>query len=117
MIREDKREQERRKRRRKKLKQAQLKPAKRGIISCVCAGISFALIALLLLVAYRQRGTAATYIGGLGLVALVLAGTGFYMGHRGLKERNKSYLTCKIGMAACGILTLGFISLFCRGLF
>lgn len=117
MIKEDKREQERRKRRRKKLKQSQLKHAKRGVLSCVLSGISLLSILMLLTITYRQSGTAATYIGGLGMVAFVLAGTGLYMGIKGLKERNKAYITCKVGIGVCAFLVLAFCIIFCRGLF
>lgn len=117
MIKEDKREQERRKRRRKKLKQSQLKHAKRGVISCVLSGGSLFSILVLLAIAYRQAGTAASYIGGLGMVAFVLAGTGVYMGIKGLKERNKTYITCKVGIGVSTFLVLTFLIIFCRGLF
>lgn len=117
MIREDKREQERRKRRRRKQKQAQLKHARRGVISCVLCGVSLAALLLLLTVAYKSMGEAASYIGGIGMIAAVCAGYGMYMGIRGLKERKKLYITCKIGIGTSSVLLLIFLGIFCRGAF
>lgn len=117
MIREDKREQERRKRRRKKRKQAQLKHAKRGVISCVLGGVSLAVLLLLLTLAYKSAGETASYIGGIGMIAALCAGYGIYMGIRGLKERKKSYITCKIGIGVSSVLILIFLGIFCRGTF
>lgn len=117
MIKEDKREQERRKRRRKKLKQSQLRHAKRGVISCTLSGISLISILSLLAITYRQSGAAAAYIGGLGMIALVFAIVGVYMGVKGFKERNKAYITCKVGIGVSSFLVLTFLIIFCRGLF
>jgi len=118
--REHERERERRERRKRgkrKYGQAKLKHAKRGVISSALSAGVFVLLTILLAVAYYSKGTAAPIIGGLGLIAVVLAGCGFYMGMRGFKEREKDYLTCKIGVVCSGLFILGFIMIFCRGLF
>ncbi len=106
-----------RNRKRRKYGQAQLKHAKRGIISCVLAAIVFLIIVGLLAKAYTSGGTAAPIIGGLGLSAVILAGISLYMGARGFKEREKNYLTCKIGTICSASLIFIFIIIFCRGLF
>lgn len=120
MARRDKereRERERRNRKRRKYGQAKLKHAKRGIASCILSGMVLIILAALLAKAYRSGGTAAPVIGGFGLVALVLAGCGLYTGLRGFKEREKDYLTCKIGVGCSAFFIFGFILIFCRGLF
>lgn len=111
------REKERRKRKNRKYGQAKLKHAKRGIISCVLSGIVLILLVSMLAKAYVSRGEAAPFIGALGLSSMALAGCGLYMGIRGFKEREKDYLTCRIGVGCCGAFILGFIFIFCRGLF
>lgn len=115
--REHDREKERKRRKNRKYGQAKLKHAKRGIMSCVLSGLVLILLVSMLLKAYISRGEAAPFIGALGLISMILAGCGLYMGIRGFKEREKDYLTCKIGTACSSLFILGFILIFCRGLF
>ena len=115
--REHDREKERRKRKNRKYGQAKLKHAKRGVASCTLSGIVFVLLIAMLAKAYFSGGTAAPFIGGVGLVTMILAACGLYMGVRGFKEREKNYLTCKIGVGCSAFFILGFIMIFCRGLF
>ena len=114
---EKERERERKKRRKRKYGQTKLKHAKRGIYSCVMVGSAFVLLLILLAIAYINGGTAATVIGGVGMSAMVLTGASIYTAIRGFREREKDYLTCKIGLAASSLLILGFAGIFCRGLF
>lgn len=111
------RERERRRRGNRKYGQAKLKHAKRGIGSCCLAVAAGVLLFGLLGIAYVSGGTAAPYIGGLGMIAFLLSGLGVFLGIKGLKERNKEYLTCKIGIACNAVFVIGFIAIFCRGLF
>lgn len=114
---EKERERERKKRRKRKYGQAKLKHAKRGIYSCIMSGSAFVFLLILLAIAYINGGTSAPVIGGVGLSAMVLTGASFYTALRGFREREKDYLTCKIGLAASSLLILGFVGIFCRGLF
>ena len=111
------RERERRNRKRRKYGQAKLKHAKRGIASCVLSGVVLIILVALLATAYTSGGTAAPVIGGFGLVSVILAGCGLYTGIRGFRELEKDYLTCKIGVGCSAFFILGFILIFCRGLF
>ena len=115
--REHDRERERRRRRNRKYGQAKLKHSKRGIFSCVISGVVLVLLTAMLAKAYVSRGGATPFIGALGLISMILAGCGLYMGIRGFKEREKDYLTCKIGVACSASFIFGFILIFCRGLF
>ncbi len=115
--REHDRERERRRRKNRKYGQAKLKHSKRGISSCVISGVVLVLLTAMLAKAYVSRGGAAPFIGALGLVSMILSGCGLYMGIHGFKEREKDYLTCKIGVACSASFILGFILIFCRGLF
>ena len=115
--RERSRERERRARGNRKYGQAKLKHAKRGILSAGIAALVGCLLTIMVVIAYKSGGTAGSYIGGIGLVSVVLAGLGVYIGFRGFREREKNYLTNKIGIG-CNILFLaGFFAIFCRGLF
>ena len=115
--RERSRERERRTRKNRKYGQAKLKHAKRGILSCMLASVVLIVLTILLIVAYVSEGTAAPAIGGFGIVTFILACGSLYAGVRGFREREKDYLTCKIGVTASGLFILGFIIIFCRGLF
>lgn len=110
-------DRERKKRKNRKYGQAKLKHAKRGVISCILSALVCAILAILLVTSYHSGGTGAPVVGGFGFVALILAGCGLYFGIRGFKEREKDYLTCKIGVGCSSVLILGFIIIFCRGLF
>lgn len=115
--RERDRERERRKRRNRKYGQAKLKHAKRGIMSCAISGVVLVLLIAMLAKAYISEGAAAPFIGAVGLMSMILTGIGLYMAIRGFKEREKNYLTCKIGVVCSSLIMLGFILIFCRGLF
>ena len=93
-------QKEYKKRRKRKYGQAKLKHAKRGIASCGVSVIVFILLAIMIGKAYFSRGTAAPYIGAVGLITMALAG-----------------ITCKIGVGCSAFLLLAFIFMFCRGLF
>lgn len=110
------RKKDKRDRGNRKYGQAKLKHAKRGIWSCVVALSVFVLTLLLLIISYVSGGTAAGYIGGIGLITAILAGIGVYFATKGFKEREKNYRTCKIGIV-CNLLFLsGFIAIFFGGL-
>ena len=56
----------------RKYGQAKLKHSKKGIQSCVIAGIVLVALAAMIVVAYISAGAAAPYIGGMALVTLFL---------------------------------------------
>ncbi len=111
------RERERLVRGSRKYGQAKLKHAKKGVLSCTLAGIVAAVLTVLISVAYVSNGTAAEYIGGIGMISLVFAATGVVCGIRGFNEREKDYLTCKVGFGLNLFFLIGLIAIFCRGLF
>ncbi len=111
------RERERKNRKKRKYGQAKLKHAKRGVLSCGISGVVGVLLLAMLARAYFSEGNASPFIGAVGLISLMLSSVGLYLGIRGFKEREKDYLTCKIGVGCCGFFILGFILIFCRGLF
>lgn len=109
-------ENERRNRRKRKYGQAKLKHSKKGIFSCFLSGVSILLLIFAFVIAYVNQGQAASYIGGIGLMSLLLAVFGIYMALKGRKVREKNYLTCNIGGGLGLLLVIAFIIIFCRGL-
>ncbi len=103
-------------RKKRKYGQAKLKHAKRGVYSCGIAAIVCFLLLTTLAIAYFSGGNAAPFIGGIGIIAFLLSCVGTYMAVKGFKEREKNYLTCKIGGTANVLFVVGFIMIFCRGL-
>lgn len=115
--RERSRERERRARGKRKYGQAKLKHARKGIISCGIAAVTFVSVVSSLAVVYLSGGSTGILIGIVGILTMFLSGTGIYLAHRGFREREKDYLTCKIGMSFNLFFLLGLIGIFCRGLF
>ncbi len=110
------RERERRARKNRKYGQAPLKHAKKGILSCVLAGGVFITLLAMIIGSYSSAGSVAGIVGGLACVAFVFAGCGVYYAIRGFREREKNYVTCKIGMWSNIAFLAGFLAIFLRGL-
>lgn len=110
-------EKEKMKRRSRKYGQAQLKHSRRGIKSCFSAVCALFILVLIFSVSYITRGDVGILIGLCGILVVVLAVSGLKAGIQGLKEREKNYITCKVGIALNGVFLLGMAGIFVRGLF
>lgn len=104
------------KRRTRKYGQTALKHSHMGTYSCWYALGSVVLILLSLGFAFRMRGDAAGFVGGFGIVAVIFAVLGVRAGVKGLREREKKYITCKLGIAANILLLLSLMIIFTGGL-
>lgn len=111
------REKRRRKMMRGKYGQAPLKHAKKGINSCCYAGSVFLILMVMLVFSYVSEGSVGVIAGFAGLAVGVLAWLGLMSGIRGFREREKNYITCKVGVVCNVLLLLGLMSIFFRGLF
>lgn len=109
-------EKERKKRGSRKYGQAKMKHSRMGIYSLVYAGGAFALILSCILIAFVLRGNTWAFVGGLGLISVVLAILGIRASVKGMRERDKNYITCKAGLAGNIILLLGLLIIFIGGL-
>ena len=78
--------------------QSFLKHSRKGIQSCLCAVFALGILAWVLAMAFVTRGDVAGVYGGIALVSVVLPVLGIRLGIRGLYERERRYLTCKIGI-------------------
>ena len=78
--------------------QTRKKHAKMGMDACIYAGLTAFVLILAILIAYVTHGTSAVYIGLMGILAIISAGRGIYAAVKGFRERDKNYITCKIGM-------------------
>lgn len=110
-------EKEKMKRRSRKYGQAQLKHSRRGMRSTFLGVCCLFLLVLAFSASYISRGDVGLLIGYVGLFALALAVAGLKNAVQGFKEREKNYLTCKVGAALNGVLLAGLAAIFLRGLF
>ena len=92
--------------------QKTLKHARKGIQSCMMA----VLCAVILIVTFLMKGNVNIIVGFLCFALLALAVYGFRLGLRGLNERDKKYITCKVGIGVNGLVLAGVTAIFIRGL-
>ena len=91
------------------------KYSRKGIWSCVMAVLVTAVIAGLIVMAFLNKGKSAAMVGSFGVFDMILACIGIVTGVKGFKERDKNYLTCKIGIVVNGLILLALILVFIRG--
>lgn len=107
----------REKQRRRITKYGQAKPrhAKKGIYSCCYAFVVLLLLLLMFQISFREKGDVGMILGFAGLGTMALAGIGVWLGGRGMKEREKNYITCKVGIGINLTVFLGLTAIFIRG--
>lgn len=93
-----------------------LRHSSMGKQSCKLAAASLILIAAAVAIAYVMRGQTTGFVGGMGILAIVAAILGFRAAMKGFRERERNYLTCRIGIGANGLLLLGLLGVFLGGL-
>lgn len=100
----------------RKRSKIQLKHSTMGKHSCILAGISAGLFLISVIIAFLMRGKTIGIVGGLGLIAMVVAGLGCRAAMKGFRERERNYITCKIGMACNVLILAGLMIIFVGGL-
>ena len=90
--------------------------SRKGMKSCILAALSFLLLVFMIWISFCLKGNVNILVGFAGLFTMVMAGYGIYQGVTGLRERDKNYITCKVGIAVCSALFLGMCAIFIRGL-
>jgi hypothetical protein len=99
-----------------KHKKPKLKQAGNGNLSCWFGVGSAAVLAGCVAYAFFRRGNAPGIIGGIMTVSLLLAGYGIYSAIIGFRERDRGYLTCKVGMIINVAAIISFFAVFIGGL-
>lgn len=113
---ERRKEKERKKRGARKYGQASYKHSKMGIVSLITGIVSLGLIFSCILYAYLARGEAAGIVGGIIIISLIFAVYGIRAAIRGFSERERNYLTCKIGLPVNSAAVILFLAIFIGGL-
>ncbi len=96
--------------------QAKYKHSKKGMLSLIVAGITFVAFLALIITAFLLNGQSAAIIGSFGIFTMIISGMGVLTGIRGFRERDKNYLTCKIGTTINGLVLIMLIGIFIRGI-
>ena len=99
-----------------KHKKPKQKQAGNGNLSCLFGLGSAAVLAGCIAYAFVRRGEAPGIIGGITIISSILAGYGIYSAIIGFRERERSYLTCKIGIVMNAAAIISFFAVFIRGL-
>ncbi len=111
---------EREKRRKKMLRtkygQRPLKHARKGMESCFMAAVVWIVLLAVLCYSFFSKGDVGPLVGVVGLAVAIPAGYGLDQGIRGFGEREKNYITCKIGVIGNGLVLFGLAAMFIRGL-
>ena len=110
------RENRRKKMIRTKYGQTPKRHAKKGIKSCIYAIFSMFFLFLLISSAFVENGQVGVLLGVAGFLVLGLAIAGTINAVHGLKERDKNYITCKIGLGCNAVVLLCMFAIFVRGL-
>ncbi len=97
--------------------QTPLRHSRNGMKSCIYLVLVLLFFIALLVLSYTVQGQVSILMGFAGFFVLYLAWRGVSTGISGFKERDKNYITCKIGTAGCGLLFIGICAMFIRGLF
>ena len=100
----------------RKYGQGEAKHSRKGSYSCLIAAIILVLLFAMLGISYVSVGETTAFLGAWGIATLILAWFGLILGLKGLREREKNYLTCNIGILSNAILVVAFLAIFVRGL-
>lgn len=113
---ERQREKERKKRGTRKYGQANLKQSRKGVLSCINGFGGLLILAGCIFYAFMARGNAHGIVGGLAILALVLAVNGIRLAIGGFYKRERNYLTCKVGLPVSFVSVIFFLAIFIGGL-
>lgn len=113
---ERQREKERKKRGARKYGQANYKHSRKGVVSCISSIGGLVILAGCIFYAFLARGNANGIIGGLAVLSLVLSINGIRLAIGGFHERERNYMTCKIGLPAGFVSVIFFLAIFIGGL-
>lgn len=101
----------------RKYGQTRLKHSTMGKNSCWLAIAALCLLIVSIMIAFLMRGKTLGFVGGMGMLSMVLAGLGIRAALKGFRERERNYITCRIGMVANIVILLELIVIFFGGLF
>lgn len=87
-----------------------------GKTSSFLALASAVLFFISVIVSFANGGNAGTAVGGLAFIALLFSVYGFIVGMKSFNEKNVSPLFSIVGSIACGVIMVGWLTLFLAGI-
>ncbi|MDO4614791.1 MAG: hypothetical protein Q4B15_04090 [Lachnospiraceae bacterium] len=87
-----------------------------GIASVVMAILSGLMMAADILISFRDSGNSGAWIGGIAVTAILIAIYGFHLGITSFREKNVTTGPSIIGSILCGLLAIGWLTMFFLGL-
>ena len=102
--------------RRKRNGRAKFKNSRKGILSCISGAGALLILAGCILYAFLARGKAAGIVGGIVIISFLLSIWGIRCAIQGFRERDRSCLTCKIGLPVNAAALILFLAIFIGGL-
>ena len=110
------REKERKQRGARKYGRAKFKHSRQGVLSFISGGVALLILAGCVLYAFTTRGEAAGIVGGIVIISFLLSIWGIRCAIQGFRERERNYLTCKIGLPVNAAALILFLAIFIGGL-
>lgn len=96
--------------------QVKLRHSRMGVYSCFLGAGSLILLFICILSAFFMREKTFGFIGGLGFLCFLPAVLGVRASIKGLRERDKRYVTCRAGLAGNIVLLLVLVFIFIGGI-
>ena len=89
--------------------------AKGGREAVILSAVSLALFLVLIVVSFCYAGEGGPILGAVGLVAMLLALYGCYLGLKGLVEKDTGHRLSAIGTICAGVMSIVWLALFLVG--
>lgn len=110
------RDKERKLRGTRKYGQGNLKHSRKGLRSCINGAGALLILLGCIFYAFMARGEAFGIVGGIAIISLILSIYGIRWAIQGFYERDRNYLTCKIGLPVNAEALILFLAIFIGGL-
>lgn len=101
---------------RKRYTFTELHESRGGRFAVKMAAASLVLFALAVFISFLKGGEGGALTGSLGLIAMMLAVFGFYMGMKSFGETDVLPNLSIIGSISCGVIMVGWLTLFLTGM-
>ncbi|NCC43545.1 MAG: hypothetical protein EOM18_08170 [Clostridia bacterium] len=86
-----------------------------GFASVIFAGLALFVFIIVAVLSFVWEGKAGSWIGSLGIMAILFSVCGFCIGIRSFQERDKNYRFSVLGAMANGVIFVGWLALFLIG--
>ena len=90
--------------------------SKGGKFALKMAFASLVLFGLAVLISFLRGGAGGAFTGSLGFIAMMFAVFGFYMGMKSFGEADVLPNLSILGSIACGVIMVGWLTLFLTGM-